>query len=390
MTILAILGLALAAADPKAEGTAADAVALRDGQVVMGQVVEPSPKGKLTLLVRRAWAESHVPQLAKRWEAAEKGTLSRARKQRLERLQDWRRDREGKAERDDPITPWLDAEIARLKDAPDEPTPLMMVNIPRGEVRSLSRRPKDVARLLRQGWRARFDDVETKPVEELKQSLAGRGFATSDVDPAPVDAMLPIPAESENRWLARRASTEVLHDPGLRFLRYGGFVLPEAKPGEPADLKSALAALKALVGNEPGDPMTPRAKDVAARGRVGLVVTRLDMAEDLSQVKVESTLWIRIGADRWEPAIVRPGSARPDEAKRNDVDPIGADPQVQEVYRTFDGLVGVTPEMKARSLAVGAATRQALGTAQSALRKDLESLAFNLDPRPKPAATPPS
>src|SRR5205823_1555355 len=91
LTIAVLAGLvSLAPAEP---ATAADAVTLRDGRVVLGQVVEPAPRGKVILLVRRAWAEAHVPDLLKRWEAAEAPSIKQARGQRRQRLEDWRRDR---------------------------------------------------------------------------------------------------------------------------------------------------------------------------------------------------------------------------------------------------------------------------------------------------------
>ncbi len=89
---LILIGLAALAAGHPPE-TAADAVTLRDGSVVLGQVVEPSPRGMLTVLVRRAWAEAKLPGRAARWEEAEAPTLRRARTARRERLAAWKRDR---------------------------------------------------------------------------------------------------------------------------------------------------------------------------------------------------------------------------------------------------------------------------------------------------------
>ena len=55
----------------QARDGASDAVTLRDGTVILGQVVEPSPRGKLTMVVRRGWAEKAQPQRFKTWQAAE-------------------------------------------------------------------------------------------------------------------------------------------------------------------------------------------------------------------------------------------------------------------------------------------------------------------------------
>src|SRR5947209_2371767 len=83
MPILTILVAAILAAGPGPEATAADAVTLRDGKVVLGQLVEPTPRGKILLVVRREWAEAHVPDLFPRWQAAETPWLRRARSERL-------------------------------------------------------------------------------------------------------------------------------------------------------------------------------------------------------------------------------------------------------------------------------------------------------------------
>src|SRR4051794_14665500 len=87
------LVLLTAAGPPPVPESAADAVTLRDGSVVLGQVIEPAPRGALALLVRRAWAEEKLPEFVKRWQDAEAPSLRQAVRQRRERLLAWRRDR---------------------------------------------------------------------------------------------------------------------------------------------------------------------------------------------------------------------------------------------------------------------------------------------------------
>jgi len=378
MGIPAILGVSILLAHPGPEATAADAITLRDGKVALGQVVEPSPRGRLTFIVRRAWAGEHLPEWAKKWEAAEKPWVKRARAERLDRLKQWKAERVPDGDKDDAILAWLDEEIERLQEDDPEPTPLMLVSVGRSDVKSVKRRDKDAGRMLRQGWIARFDDVESRPLEELKSDLQGRGFAMSDVDPAPVDRLLPIPVESDRRWLARRAATEVAQEPTLRFVRHLGLVLPERTGAGEGDLQGARAALNLLLNDHPGDPLLAQAREVASRGRVGLVETRLEMAEDLSAVRVESTLWVRTGHDHWEKAVVRPAVVKPGELKAQQAEAIAADPQVDAVFRMVEGmgLGKLSPEMKARSLNIGAATREALAQAKGMLEKDLDALAL--------------
>ncbi len=373
LTLALVLG-----AGPGTE-PAADSVTLRDGSTVLGQLIEPSPRGKVNLVVRRSWAEKALPAKLKAWEAAETPTTRRAVMERLRRLEAWSRDRAASPIAEDEIARWLPEEIRRVKDSQEKP-PLMVVSLNRADVRHMTRRPADVARMLRQGWRAKFDDAETKPLEALKSALEGRGFALTDVDPAPIDAMLPIPIETEPHWRARRAATEVAHEPGLKFLRTRGLLLPESANGGGIDGAALGKIMNNLLNDGPAeDPLSEKGREIAARGRVGMLVTRLDTAEDLSGVSVNITLYARISADRWEPAASRSVQVKADEAALADAGNIAADPQVSAVFKTVEGLgLAVPDSLKQKSLAVGSATQKALGGARTAIQPDLDSLEISL------------
>jgi hypothetical protein len=112
------------------------------------------------------------------------------------------------------------------------------------------------------------------------------------------------------------------------------------------------------------------------------VVTRLELAADLSSVAVETTLWVRTGADRWSAAIVRSANVRPDDIPANAGDGLADDPQVKAAFGLVEslGLGEVPAELKRRSLSMGAATRKALGLARGALDKELQPLALSLEP----------
>src|SRR5437764_7511874 len=111
---LLAVSFALLGADPSpAPETSADAVTLRDGTVVLGQVADPAPRGTLAILVRRQWAEEAVPEWARRWREAELPALRQARRQFRERLGAWRRERgAGPAGGNDPIAGWIGRELA--------------------------------------------------------------------------------------------------------------------------------------------------------------------------------------------------------------------------------------------------------------------------------------
>jgi hypothetical protein len=365
--------------------SAADIVSLRDGRMVLGQVVEPTPRGKVWIIVRRAWAEKALPDLARRWVTAEAPGIKQATDQRIARLTAWRRERPRIAGKNDPIGDWIDGELERLKgpNAPQEPARLMLVSLNRSDVRSLTKRPPATARLLRLGWRIDAPDVESQPAGELKRALEGRGFAPDGSDPGVVDDLLPLSSETEARWRLRRAATEVQNESNLRFIRYGSLVLPEdaSAGGAAMNLGTLGEALKSLLGDEaPMDPLTARFAEVARTGRVGMLVTKLDIAPDTSSVRVETTLWIRLSNDRWEPAINRPATVRMDDARPDEAAVVGGDPQVKQILGFVEsmGLGDLAPTLKN----AGAATKRALGAARSELQKEIDSMALPVSAGP--------
>jgi hypothetical protein len=385
--VAAVLSLALVSADPPAgrasARTAADAVVLRDGKVLLGETVEPSPRGALWVHVRRDWARENLPEWAERWRAAETPATRRAIAQRGARLEAWRRERPGPPYGpDDRITPWIDRELDRLKDeAAVTASPLMLVKLSRGDVRSVTRAPKGSAGLLRLGWIARFPKPETMRIEDLKGALEGRGYDLSAASSVSIDSLLPPQLEPDAKWLVRRAATEVSFDPGLRLMRYQDLVFPDPGRRQPPNAATALAAvsgLKALLGDNPGDPLAGRLRELAARGQVGALVTRLDIASDLATVAVEMCLWVRQGPDRWMPQGVRSARVRPDDLGPDAGKDLAGDPQVALAFRVVDatGLGVLTPEIKRRSLNLGAATQRALSKVRTAAEADLAGLAL--------------
>ena len=339
------------------------------------------------ILVRRAWAEANLPDREAAWAKAEAPLARRAEAQRRERLHAWRRDRRPNPAEGDRITPWLDRELARLADPKAETkSPLMVVKLGRTEVKAIDRKPRRANRMLRLGWLSNLPDVETMSPEDLAQGLEGRGFDPNATTPVSVDSLLPAQPETDAQWLVRRAATEVANDPGGRLLRYQGLVLPEPAPGEAppagASLAAALGSLKELLGEAPVDPLPGKLRELAGQGRVGAVVTRLDLSPDLASVSVETTLWVRAGGDRWVPAIVRSANVRPDDLPANAGDGLADDPQVKAAFGVVEalGLGEVPPELKRRSLNMGAATRKALGQARGALDQELNSAALSLEP----------
>lgn len=376
--------------------TVADRVTLRDGKVVLGLVTSPSagPRVGFDMLVRRAWAEAHVPDLAAKWVRNAETMRKPALAERRKRLEAWRGERSRFAGGGDKILTWIDAELKRLDDPKVLEAPLLSVRIARDGCRTAERNSDASRRMLALAWLSGLPNPEDAPPGEVTDSVEARGFMAEGTGVPSLDRLLPIVAETEAKWLARRAATELAVDTGRRFIRYNNLLLPEQTDGQainaPLDLNAALGQIAGLLdpAAAQADPLAPALARIAARGGSGAAVTRMDMAPDLSRIRVGIGLWVR-GPQGWFEYGSRTAEVGP-----NDVPPAAAaglenDPQVQSVFNFADalGLGAVTAEMKERGLRMGAATAKALGQARSTFAQELNALAF---PVLEAAPTPPS
>ena len=262
--------------------------------------------------------------------------------------------------------------------------PLMAVRVPRSDVRELIRQPKANGRLLALGWLCGLDDAEAMSIDDLQLALEGRGFLAEGDETPSLDRLLPIAFEPEAYWLARRAATELAVDPDLRFIRYQGLLLPDTKLGQPAamgglDASAAFGQLAKLLDPNAAevDPLPPALQKIAARGRSGAAVTRMEIAPDMSQVSVESTLWV-LGPRGWVAWGSRTATVRPEDVNAGVAENIAGDPQVQAAFDIVEklGLGAIAGDLKERSLKIGAATSQALGVVRSEFNRELDALAL--------------
>ena len=234
------------------------------------------------------------------------------------------------------------------------------------------------------------------PLDDLKDALEGRGFAAGGDQAPSLAALLPLFPEPDLSWLGHRAATELALDSDLRFIRFKNMILPDLKTGQPLDglnLTSALGEVLKLLDPEQGkeDPLFGALKKVGNRGRVGALVTRLEIAADMSQTAIEATMWVRASGDQWVPFVTRSALVRPDdlpaEAGRN----LAADPQIQTATSLVEalGLGTISPEIKQRSLKMGASTEKALGAARAAINQDLNALMLPIFQNPGGDRQPP-
>ncbi len=380
--------------------SAADRITLRDGSVVLGVVnaTTPGPRGSVEFLVRRDWAEKAIKSRAQQWDRSTAASVRQAVDQRRKRLQAWRLDRAAHAEANDRVLKWIDGELGRTSGGVPPKSVLMAVRLPRSEVRGLERHPAGTERMLRLAWLCKLPDPEAMPLDELRDALESRGYALDAEgrsQPVALDALLPPAQEPEPVWLARRAASELAVDPDLRFLRFQDTVLPDSGTGGlpgGVGLSTVMSDIKRLLDPdqaEQADPLLEKLKAIAARGRAGAVVTRLQIAQDMSNVTVESTLWVRAG-DRWFPFGSRAATVRPEDLGAEAGKGLEADPQIQGAFKVVEslGLGAIPAELKTRSLRIGAATERALGMARSAFNDDLQALALPVLEPGKDAVTP--
>ena len=277
------------------------------------------------------------------------------------------------------------------------------MHLPRAEIRELGRQPAASGRLLRLAWVGGVRDPETMTVAELTDALDARGLSADANVPEPSAAlarlMPPLP-EPDAIWLARRASTEIAIDSGLRFMRYQDMVMPDTGPGQQPmaglDPSMALSQLKGLLDPDAAqdrpDPLAEKLQAVAARGRIGAVVTRMEIPPDLNGVNIETTFWVRTPPGRWVAFGSRTTNVRADDIRPDEGRDLAEDPQVKGAFKLVEslGLGSIAPELKQRSLRIGAATQKALGTARAAFNRDLDATMLPVLERApaQPPATP--
>lgn len=358
-----------------------DKIVLRDGKELLGQVVDGSSGS--VVVARREWLKAHVSDRMAKWEEAERAQTGTAREQRARRLQAWRQERPSVAAPGDRITPWLDRELARGAGA-DTPPALMAIRLGKGEATSIQRRGDQAARALRAAWILGLKEPEPSPLDTLSDSIAGRGTQIEADDPVAIDGLLPPSVEPDDRWLLRRAATEVLNDEGLRYIRFGNTVLPEPVPGQIPDAtlgpKLVEGTIKDVLTGGLVDPLPDRLRSVADRGRIGTMVTRIDIAADFGSVAAESTLYYR-GQGGWDCAAWRSVNVRVGEVPPFVMNAVASDPQVKALLDFVDAIGGglVSPQMKQTGLTIGTSAGGAAVMARSALTRSLIGLAFDLE-----------
>ncbi len=123
--------------------------------------------------------------------------------------------------------------------------------------------------------------------------------------------------------------------------------------------------------------------DIAARNRIGAIITRLEFAVDSEQAEAQSTFWVRQQDDRWQAAITRKASVRVD-APPDDVVPLEGSP-VKTMLLILETVASAAaqPAVSQQRQRVGAIAERALAHARAALDRELaQQWIFVSPPRP--------
>jgi hypothetical protein len=249
------------------EKSVADRIVLRDGKELLGQIDVSSTDATLAVVARRELVRSALPDWIGKWEDAEKSSTAAAELERRERLAMWRQERPAERTPEDRITAWLDRELSKPS-GPLTLSPLMAIRLNRDEVKAVERRSQAAAQTLRCAWLLGLTNPETANPAGLKDLIAGRGMSIDVDEPIAVDGLLPPAAESLDRWLLRRATTEALYDDGVRFIAFGNTVLPEPVPGQPVDHGAGMALVEGTIRDVLGvggaNPLPTRFREIAS------------------------------------------------------------------------------------------------------------------------------
>jgi hypothetical protein len=376
-------------ADGEVVASSADRMALRDGSVVLGQVVDERVAfGGTAFLVRRSWADGNVPSLVRQWTQAETLAVRKARRERKERLNTWRRDRSSAGDARDDVSRWITREMALLSTLNPPRTPLMKVSIPAREIQSITRQNAQTAQLLRFGWLASVKDVESLSIDELTETLELKGEIPLD-DPAAVDGLLPLYPESDATWRMRRAATEVALEPGLRFVQFRQFVLAESGPSDSdpdnptalIDSPAGLEGFGAIQAVSVDDPLRERFALAESRGRIGLVMSRVSFSIDSDRADADTTLWVRQANGRWASTVSKSGSARTNERADPQIDTTSGAP-LKTALLILESVAAQpsSPEESRIRQRAGTAGERALARARDALWNDLQPVFLPIPP----------
>lgn len=190
---------------------AVDRLLIHDGPTLLGAIVARDAAGNVTMAVRREWLKNAAGAFYRQQQKVEQSKRHSDLRTLLSRIHSWRKERSDQKD----LLPFLDQELKRVeqqirmreKKMASKPTELMLITLPKQQIRGLVFQPATHRFVAQLAWKHRLKNVESRSAAGLFAELKRQNINTT---PRPIDLSdrLPKFPESEQRWAARKAIVE--------------------------------------------------------------------------------------------------------------------------------------------------------------------------------------
>lgn len=377
---------------------AVDKLRVRGGPTLYGCLLGRSADGSVQFAVRRAWLQSAARTLYEK--EAEKELQNRRAAAELlrDRLQAWI-DSEPEPAR---LVRSLQKEFRRIEmdlaRQEEEPaateTRLMLLPIPRGEIRQSYVQPPGRRRLAVVAWTEELENVETRPAADLFKVLQQQNVDSGSrlID---LSEDLPRRPDSEQQWAARRAIVEHHFGRSLKFQGTGGFLVEAGDGAEAPEFARLMQQMLSeqltkdlgdLLGTSAGtkapadSPLAAATKKADERGLNAVVITRLEQNLQAKRVLVEKQFLAKMPGGDWRSVWRHVESADASKVDAEAEKELAEHPQVKQILETAELLGLPAGEAQIRTaIRFGAATSAALKEADERLFEFEKRYAGRLD-----------
>lgn len=387
---------------------AVDMLALKNGERFLGMFAAPASNGQVTFFVSREWLKSALPkryeQVAADETARAKAILEKTR-ERILAWRDRRKDQPNLVALLDEKLAGVDRRLADLDDPRAEPPQILVLDFSTAEIRRHFSQKQPNRRVLGLAWEQRLPRAEERTVAALRKDLEAEKIDADKREPDLSDRVGPS-EQSDEAWAARVALVEFGNSGEPHYQGTGGVLVKAGNTDGPPDFAKLLqgmqggsleAQLADLLGtgeaaaNAKADEAAEKAlAEAADDGFTGVRLTRLDQDPTHETVRVSVRFAASMPGGKWRDvwrfeSVADASQARPKLEKE-----LADDPQVKNAIDAVKGLgIGVDETLLSRALRHGAATQEALETANAAFSEFLLAASRRLDGPPLAVLDPP-
>jgi hypothetical protein len=354
-----------------------DIVRLKAGRTVRGAIIQRTPDGALTVVVRRDWLQRAYPEWTTEIAAANADAQTAAWKDVSERLQALLAD----PPEEPRLSFFLRQEAERLgkqMESPPEDSEFLWLELDAKQVAQATVAAPAKQRVVLWGWNERLVDVETRDAAALTKELQKVGIKT-DASAPDLSNRLPARPQTDREWSARMAVVEYTLRKSFDLQGTGDTVFATT-PGRPVDLNAVMpmllqrqlqSVLNELTGASPvggGEKSNDRAwlpgaiQAAEQAGVRGFRVTRVDVSTEAMRATVNSEFVARVEPEKWVMVWQTTETANASQVRPEQENRIMQDPQVKAALEAVRSL-GLTADGQLNvAVRVGAATMTAQQT----------------------------